>query len=103
MLDLASRLAGENERVGFILHDDTIVEVENVCQEPKGGFEVSGADILKHLSIAKATWHTHPGGTANLSVGDYESFLAFPDWDHFIVGTDGTRCFRVMEGTLREV
>lgn len=86
------------ERVGFILKDGTVVEVENTCEIPDEGFEVLPEDIERHHDDVVATWHTHPGASSNLSVGDMESFRTFPDWRHFIVGQDGVTEYYV-EGT----
>ena len=65
------------ERVGFILKDDSIVEVENVCHDPVNGFEVSGEDLLRYEHEAVATWHTHPGEefTSNLTIADHSGFV----------------------------
>jgi proteasome lid subunit RPN8/RPN11 len=94
---LLSKLTGETERVGYILKSGEIVEVENVCPEPKEGFEVKGEDILKYEADAVASWHTHPGMTSNLSANDYETFLEWPSLDHFIVGTDGVTKYVVQD------
>ena len=51
-----------SERVGFILEDGELVEVENVCPEPEEGFEVRGEDLVEYAERAVASWHTHPGG-----------------------------------------
>jgi proteasome lid subunit RPN8/RPN11 len=86
--------------VGFILHDGKIVEVPNACDAPDEGFEVTEEALEKYLDQAQATWHTHPGASANLSVGDYHSFLNFPELKHYIVGEDGVMCFVVQDGDL---
>lgn len=88
------------ERVGFVLKTGEIVEVENVCVNPEEGFDVKGEDILKYALHAYATWHTHPKSDNNLSANDYETFLSWPDLDHFIVGTDGVRRYVVEDGEL---
>lgn len=95
MKELLEKLSGENERVGFILKDGTIVEVDNVHPQPTRSFLVTGKDLKTYLEKAAATWHTHPGATNNLSVADHESFLRYPDLRHFIVGTDGVREYYV--------
>lgn len=79
----------QHEQVGFILRSGEIVEVKNVCTDPKNGFQVSGEDLLQYSDDVVATWHTHPGATSNLSMGDYESFKNWPQWRHFIAGSDG--------------
>jgi proteasome lid subunit RPN8/RPN11 len=100
MNELLDYLEGDKERVGFVLQDGTIVEVPNQAAVPEEGFDVSGEHILKHLYEAKATWHTHPNGTCDLSVGDYHSFLSFPDWSHFIVSPKGVREYVIEDGAV---
>jgi proteasome lid subunit RPN8/RPN11 len=98
--ELSSRLADGPERAGFVLADGTIVEHENTHPEPEQGF-LAGEDIFD--SIDKdivATWHTHPGATANLSTEDWNCFLMWPDQRHFIVGTDGVREYRIESGVV---
>lgn len=86
---------GENERVGFILNDGSIIELENICSDPLNGFEVKGDDLLLYEDRVIATWHTHPGASSNPSIGDYSSFLNYPDWRHYIVGDDGVVAYEV--------
>jgi hypothetical protein len=88
-----------HERVGFIV-DDEVVEVENICPKPVSGFQVSGADLLKYGDVASASWHTHPGSTSNLTTEDYETFLAYPKWQHHIVGNDGVTTYYVENGKV---
>jgi proteasome lid subunit RPN8/RPN11 len=99
---LLSKLQPEDqlEKVGFVLTNGSIVEVENICHDPENGFDVRGEDILKHEDSAEATWHTHPGCDSNLSVGDHETFLGFPHLAHYIIGIDGIRCFKVEKGRV---
>lgn len=100
MQELLKYLHGDKERVGFVLKDGSVVEVENQAAMPEDGFDVSGEDIFTHLDTAKATWHTHPNGTCDLSVGDYHSFLSFPDWSHFIVSPKGVREYVIEDGAV---
>ncbi|MBN7759788.1 hypothetical protein JYP52_01450 [Nitratireductor aquibiodomus] len=97
--DLKNKLTDGPERVGFILPDGSIVEVDNVCTEPNEGFEVTADDLIKHLD-AVATWHTHPQAKSNLSTNDYYGFRNHPNWKHLIVGTDGVSMFRVEKGRV---
>lgn len=85
--------------MGFVLKNK-LIEVENICDKPEEGFLVAAADLKKYLDTAVGTWHTHPGKTSNLSANDYQTFINFPSWDHYIVGTDGVTCYRVSEGRL---
>lgn len=93
-------LEGDDERVGFVLSDLSIVEVENICDDKRNGFEVKGQDLLDHLDVAIATWHTHPGESSELSLNDFYGFRDYPDWDHLIVGKEGVTLYRVNEGTV---
>ena len=64
---------------------------------------MSPEDIMEHLldSETVATWHTHPGETSVLSVGDYDTFTSYPQLDHYIVGKDGVQRYEVdPEGVL---
>lgn len=47
-----------------------------------------------------ATFHTHPGQSANLSYEDYESFMGYPYLTHYIIGADGIKSYRVVNGRL---
>ena len=97
---LLPKLEGPLERVGFILKSGEIVEVPNVCAKPEEGFDVSGEDIVKYADTSVATWHTHPGGNNNLSVSDFNTFLNWPELDHYIVGTNGVRRYYVEQGEV---
>lgn len=83
------------ERGGWILRDGTIVEVANASPTPNDGFAMSVDDAIAHCDEAAATFHTHPGQTANLSKEDWETFIQWPGHTHIIVGTDGVRYYNV--------
>lgn len=91
---------GDNERVGFILKSGEIVEVENVAEDPTCGFDVRPEDLIKYEDEAVATWHTHPGKDANLSLEDMEAFVSWPDWIHYIVGERDVRAYVVKNGMV---
>ena len=91
---------GSRERVGFVLDTGEIVEVENICEDAENGFEVRGSDLMLYIESAKATWHTHPGESCNPSKGDYQSFLNYPNLDHYIVGKDGISRHIVVDGRV---
>lgn len=91
------------ERVGFIMPDGDIVEVDNQHPQPDNGFDVSIDDLEKYADTAVATWHTHPGGEANLSLDDHEGFMNYTTLDHYIVGSDGLRRYRVVRGQIVQV
>lgn len=92
-----------NERVGFILKNNHIREVPNIADDPENAFMLLSEDIQEYLLSGKAvaTFHTHPGASANLSVSDYIGFQNYPDVDHYVVGKDGVRKYEVEEdGTI---
>ena len=91
------------ERVGFILSDGSVVEVKNCHPTPKDGFDVCIEDIIKYEDQATGTFHTHPGHTSNLSDVDWVCYLNWPRLLHFIVGSDGVRCFAVRDGAVIDV
>lgn len=91
---------GPLERVGFILKNDEIVEVENICEDPTQGFDVRGEDLIKYAGDAAATWHTHPDEDSNLSAGDWHSFRNWPELDHYIIGKDGVTKYVVEDGDV---
>lgn len=82
------------ERVGFILTDETVVEVKNNHPNPELGFDISAEDLIKFEDSVTATWHTHPNTNANLSVHDEGAFWMYPDLVHYIIGNDGIRSYR---------
>lgn len=87
------------ERGGIILADGALVEFENVADDPAEGFCPRITDPLQ-LNEATGTWHTHPGANSNLSVGDSETFVSWPELLHAIVGSDGVRTYRVKNGAV---
>lgn len=98
--DLSKYQGGTAERVGFILPGGVIVECKNISPKPEVSFEVSGEDLIRYADSAVATWHTHPDTDNNLSVDDYEMFLAWHTLEHFIVGTNGTRRYVIEDGEV---
>lgn len=90
----------EVEHAGFILPRGKVVEVTNTSEAPAESFDVSGEDIIKYEKTAVGTWHTHPKADSNLSVGDMETFLNWPDLEHYIIGTDGITKYIVADGEV---
>jgi proteasome lid subunit RPN8/RPN11 len=97
---LLDKYGGNIERLGFILEDGEIVEFENIAPNPQFSFEASAEAVMTFEDRAIASWHTHPGASANLSAEDAVAFKSRPDWLHYIVGNDGVRCFRVEHGRV---
>jgi len=102
MQRLQALLEGDHERVGAITETGEIVEVPNIAPEPKDTFDVSVEDLRIFDDEATATWHTHPNGSSNLSVNDYEAFLNWPHLKHYVIGEEGVRCFVVRNGKVVE-
>lgn len=93
--------AGTPERGGFIMKDGSLMELSNQSETPNEGALLDMTpEELDKLPDAVGTWHTHPGATANLSVGDHETFVSWPTFAHVIVGTDGARWYGVKNGAV---
>lgn len=92
---------GTPERGGFVMSDGSLMELENLSDKPNDGAALNPTvEQLERLPEARATWHTHPGTTANLSVGDFETFVGWANMLHAIVGTDGVRWYGVKNGAV---
>lgn len=88
------------ERAGFVLTNDRVVEVKNVCGDPENGFEIDPTEILAVENDLVGVWHTHPGASSNLSVDDHDGMKNWPHLTHFIIGKDGVRAYRVEAGSI---
>lgn len=88
MLETTLQLNDTDERCGFLLKDGTIVPIDNVAFEPHLGYEMNSQQALPYVQAGTiaATWHTHPDGPPILSGEDYEAFLAWPDFEHYVIG-----------------
>jgi proteasome lid subunit RPN8/RPN11 len=91
---------GTKERCGLILSRNRVVESENVADDPVAGFEVDPHDLVKYDGKIVGTWHTHPGKPSAFSQADYFGFAQWPDLKHWIVGTDGVRCYAIEDGIV---
>jgi proteasome lid subunit RPN8/RPN11 len=93
--------AGEGkERIGFILKSGAVVELENKSPEPYSSAFADPEFLLANENELLASFHTHPGGSKNLSGDDYQAFCNWPDLKHYIVGKDGIACYVVKNGTV---
>lgn len=88
------------ERCGFVLKDDSIVELENIHPEPQLGFEIDSVEILRYIDDLKIIWHTHPGSTSTLSGEDKNYMEMWPDVEHVIIGSDGLKVYKVQNGVV---
>jgi proteasome lid subunit RPN8/RPN11 len=86
------------ERVGFIMTDGSIIEVENISPSPYVSASVNEAFLVENEDRLLASWHTHPGATSQLSADDYQAFTNWPDLKHYVVGNDGVSEYVVREG-----
>lgn len=91
------------EHCGLVLTDGTILETLNTHTTPENGFVIPAKEMLKHEDQLLGTWHTHPNDVANLSQSDFAGFSQWPQLQHFIVGVDGVRCFKVGNGLIVEL
>lgn len=91
-----------NERCGLVLSDGTIVEIVNIAEKPEDSYEMDPLGVIPFLSMAEATWHTHPNGTNILSGADYEGFKRWPDLRHHVIGKEGVRSYYVDGEVVRE-
>lgn len=88
-------LSNSDEACGIILKDGTVLDCENISEDPTQGFVIPATLMLEHEDNLFGTWHTHPGQNANLSMTDDAGFKNWSNLKHFIIGTDGIRCFAV--------
>jgi proteasome lid subunit RPN8/RPN11 len=92
----------EKERCGLLLTDDSVVELENLANDPVLGYIMDPLQVLPYLTEGriKGTWHTHPNGSATLSGEDLKGFAGWPQFLHYVIGRKGegveVRCYRVI-------
>lgn len=92
------------ELCGFILKDQTVVQVENKSATPHSTFEISEEDIQKTgLENIEIFWHSHPNKDINLSLQDYRSFLQYPHHKHRIYTENGFAEYYVRRGFVMRV
>lgn len=97
-LNWRTRWSPERERCGLVITTDEgleVVEVPNLALEPKLAFEMSAEDVEQFGESIVATWHSHTDTYANLSIADYELFMAYPHWQHIIVSETKSVLFEV--------
>lgn len=88
------------ERCGFILKNQTIVEVPNSHPQPTLAFHINQSGFKKYAEEIAATWHSHPTTGPNLSVPDYFGFLSYPDLYHYIIAKEKIWCYYVENGVV---
>lgn len=95
--DLKKLVCPGPERVGCIRKDHSILEFINDSLKPEESFTVPDEALGVLETEALATWHTHPQGSPNLSGDDYNTFRAWPELYHFIIGLNGVKCYKYCE------
>ena len=106
MLETLLNPGDTDERCGLILKDGSIVEIENVADDKTDSYRMNPSAVLPFVQndMVAGTWHTHPGGTPNLSGADQDGFLSWPDLEHSIVGLrDGqvvVKRYRIVNGLI---
>jgi len=102
MLEALLQKNDTEERCGLIMTDGKPLELKNVAEEPKNGFEMDPEQVLAHIGDAIGTWHTHPHSTPNLSGEDYTCFLGWPDLQHHIIGRAPDGSTKVMSFIVKD-
>lgn len=88
------------ERCGFVLTDDEVVQLDNIHPDPTKGFEIDPKETLHYIDRLCGIWHTHPGSASVLSGEDKLCMEYWPDLSHYIVGEDGVREYVVEDGVV---
>jgi proteasome lid subunit RPN8/RPN11 len=88
------------ERCGLVLANGSCPEKPNIHPQPERGFMFRAEDLLENENSLVGSWHTHPGQSAALSHEDYNGFSQWPHLTHYIIGTDGVRAYRVIDGIV---
>ena len=88
------------ERVGLVLLDGTILELQNESPTPGLTFHVKREAVDELLPAAVAMWHTHPQNNVNLSPADYGVFLSLPTLLQYIVTEKRVRSFKTIGGKV---
>lgn len=93
--ELLKMREGTQERCGLILTGNRIIELKNQSQVPEEAFAIDAEDLIKHHKEMIGTWHTHVVTTSYPSGADYVCFQNWPLLKHYIVGTDGVKCYKL--------
>lgn len=76
-----------------------MIELTNLADDHLDSYAAEWAETTPPEAVA-STWHTHPNGSANLSVADWKTFVSYPAMEHIIIGTDGVRFYGVHNGAV---
>ena len=92
------------ERGGLVSKTSGLIELNNVSEKPDKEFSLSIEDQEKLSSPdIIGTFHTHPGGSSNLSYDDWLSFYSYPRLTHYIYGEQGLMTYKIQDGVLLNV
>jgi proteasome lid subunit RPN8/RPN11 len=88
MLETLLQPGETKERCGVVMDDGNVVEIANIAAEPEHSFEMEPVAFLELVKTGRVrgTWHTHFDGPPVLSGEDYNTFIAWPDLEHSIIG-----------------
>lgn len=91
----------DEEICGFILEDGTIVQIKNVFENPRYGFEMDKDEMMAVIhgqTPIAATYHSHPSGLSTPSAGDSERMTYLYQqgcpWRYLIVTAAGVYEYR---------
>ena len=73
-----------------------IKETENLAIDPREMFQIPE----EALQGAVATWHTHPSGSANLSIPDFWFFKFWHSMVHFVIYRGEVKAYAVLNGVV---
>jgi len=97
MFNLASFWNPNVERCGYITKNLEVVELNNESLNPDNHFQMVLPENTNNISHL---WHTHPKGSANLSIDDYKAFVKLPQYKHLIISKDEIREYYVINGVV---
>lgn len=87
------------ELCGVISPDQEIISSTNRSKTPELTFEFT----LEDLEGTIGTWHSHPSGSANLSLMDYQFYQSWANKTHFIISASEVRCYVVSDGLVYQI
>jgi proteasome lid subunit RPN8/RPN11 len=77
------------EVCGFVMSDGSIIEINNVHENPCDYFSMDLRQIRRKVDVRKiaAMWHTHPNGDVRPSEADLQA-IRLCEWGYLIVTAD---------------
>lgn len=80
-------MSAPHEACGFVMKDDSIIEIPNASIDPHNSFAMSRYHLnskIPNPELIEAIWHTHPSGSIYPSPGDLD-MMAVCQWRYLIV------------------